>query len=150
MSIDCHTCYYPDWVKLCCQMTSSKMLQAACCFQKTKNLNKAVVVMKRKMTNVFSWQVWGCNYPRFTVGKPFICHQATIPRFKKNFSLQFQSCAKTLLAHNVTFDQKSDKRSGKVFCEYWLPFLLLPQLGETIQSDHNLEPDILECEVSGP
>ena len=67
--------------------------------------------MKRKMTSVFSWQVWGCNYPHFTVGKYFICHQATTPRFKKNFSLQFQSCIKTLLAHNVTLHQKRDKRS---------------------------------------
>ena len=63
-------------------------------FIKLKYLTKVFAIMKRKMTKVFSWQVWECNYPGFTVEKYCFWHQAPIPRFRKHVSLQFKRCVK--------------------------------------------------------
>ena len=59
------------------------------------------------------------------------------PKFtslQRHVSLQFQSCVKTIPWHYVPFHEKGGQ--GKLFCECWMSYLLLPWLGETVLSDN--------------
>ena len=58
------------------------------------------------------------------------------PKFtslQRHVSLQFQSCVKTIPWHYVPFHEKGGQ--GKLFCECWMSYLLLPWLGEAVISD---------------
>lgn len=102
----------------------SKKGQASCSCQKTQILDQIFVVMKRKIS-VFFWLVWGYKYPLFTGGK-----YTQFPDSPKKFSLQAQSCVKMHLEHTVPFQEKTDQ--GRVLCEGWLAYLLLPWIRETV------------------
>ena len=58
---------------------------------------------------------------------------AQFPGSQKYVSWLFQSFVKTNLGHSVRIHEK--RRSGRVFCEFSLPYLLLPWLAETDLSD---------------
>lgn len=102
----------------------SKKGQASCSCQKTQILDQIFVVMKTKIS-VFFWLVWGYKYPLFTEGK-----YTQFPDSPKKFSLQAQSCVKMHLEHTVPFQEKTDQ--GRVLCEGWLAYLLLPWIRETV------------------
>ena len=88
---------------------------------------------REKWSSVSFWQVWGCNYPAYTGGNYCFYHHAQVPRFRKSSLLQFQRFVKTLLGHTVLFSEK--RGQSKVFCRYWLPYMLLFWLGESVLSD---------------
>ena len=58
---------------------------------------------------------------------------AQLPGSQKFVSWLFQSFVKTNLRHSVPIHEK--RCSGRVFCEFSLPYLLLPWLAETVLSD---------------
>ena len=80
---------------------------------------------------LFSWVLW--LLPAYTGRNYCFCHQARVPRFKKSSFSQFQRFVKTLLGHTVPFNEK--RGQWKVFFGYWLPYMLLLWLGESVLSD---------------
>lgn len=55
------------------------------------------------------------------------------PGSQKHVSQQFQSYVKTLLGHSVPSYEK--RGQGSVFCESWVPYLLLTWLGELVLAE---------------
>lgn len=103
--------------------------QASCSCQKIQILDQIFVVVNRKVS-VFFWLVWGCKYPLFTGGKYCFTIFTQFPDSPKKVFLQSQSYIKTHLWHIVPFHEK--RGQGRVLCEGWLPYLLLPWIRETI------------------
>lgn len=97
------------------------------------NIDQSWCFNEEKNETLFSWQVWACNHPAFTGGKYCLLHQAPNPRFTKTWFLTVSELSKYTLGYNVLFHEK--RCQGRVFCERWLPYLLLPWLGETVLSD---------------
>ena len=109
--VDCLSHCYPDWVKLCCQMTSQqdvassmllpenqKLEQSCCCNEERNDPCVFLAGLRLQLSTLHSGKVL-----HLTLG-----YNSQVQ--KKFFSLQFQSWVKTLLAHNVTFHQKRDER----------------------------------------
>ena len=111
----------------------SKKWQAAVSSSKLKKLTKVVVLWWKIWTRVPFCPVWGCNYQA--------SYRVKIPVFPLTPNLGFtkvcfparQSCVKTLLGCIVRFLEK--RGQGRVFCECWVPYPLLPWLIETVLSD---------------
>ena len=79
--------------------------------------------------------IWGCKFLPFPGEKKnCFCHQAQYPGSQKRLSWSFQAVSKTHLGHTARFHEKRCFR--RVFFECWLPYLLLPWLGETVLSDN--------------
>ena len=89
---------------------------------------------EKKWNSVFSWQVWVCNHPVFTGKKYCLFHPAPNPRLTKTWFLGVSELSKCTLGHSVLFHER--RCQGGVLCECWLPYLLLPWLGETVLSDN--------------
>ena len=100
-------------------------------FRKLNIVNKAVV-MKRKMKYVFlaSLRLQLCS---LYWEKYFFCHKFPVPRFTKSCFPVVSELCKDLIGYTVPFYEKTGQR--RVFCECWLPYLLLPWLGDSVQSD---------------
>jgi len=81
------------------------------------------------------WGVWGCKFLAFPGEKKnCFCHQAQYPGSQKQLYWSFQAVSKTRLGHTARFHEKRCFR--RVFFECWLPYLLLPWLGQkTVMSD---------------
>ena len=64
VSIDSHTCCYPDLVKWYCQMTSKSEVASSLYLSENSNTwPNLMLYWRQKWTSVFFWQVWGCNDP---------------------------------------------------------------------------------------
>lgn len=79
------------------------------------------------------WQVWTCNYHIFIGENTAFSFRSQFQGSQKHVSLPIQSCVRTYLGHTIPFREK--RSQGTVFCECWLPHLLLPWLGETVMSN---------------
>ena len=130
---DCHTCCYPDKVKLYCQMTPNMKWQTACFFHKTQIHNQSCCLMKRKMNQCVFLAGLQLQLSRFKRGKSYFGISPQLSVSPKLVSLQFPNCVKTLLGNTMPFHGKIYQ--GRVFWECWLPYLLLPWLFETVLSD---------------
>ena len=80
----------------------------------------------------------------FHSGNLILCHQTSVPRLthKKHFLL-LRIVHRQHLGHTVPFHEKIYQ--GRVFCGYWLPYLLLLSLVEIILSDEFSAPSHKHC-----
>ena len=112
----------------------SKKWQAAVSFSKLKKVTKVVVLWWEIWTRVLAFlsslrlQLSSCYRVKILV-------LPSTPKlgFTKVCFPAYQSCVKTLLGCIVRFHEK--RGQGRVFCECWLPYPLLPWLTETVFSN---------------
>ena len=88
------------------------------------------MLWREKRTKLFSWKFYGCKYPAFSRGKYFFCHQVPIPRITKTCSPDVSELCKDMARTPCPIPWK--RGQGRVHCECWLPYLLLPCLGEIV------------------
>ena len=112
---DCHTCCYPDKVKLYCQMTPNMKWQTACFFHKTQIHNQSCCLMKRKMNQCVFLAGLKLQLSRFKRGKSYFGISPQLSVSPKLVSLQFPNCVKTLLGNTMPFHGKIYQ--GRVFGE---------------------------------
>ena len=74
---------------------------------------------------MFFWQVQICNSQASTMDICFFCHQTPIPRFIRTCCPTFLELCKDTPRKQCTIPWEKKKCQGIVFCECWLPFLLL-------------------------
>ena len=98
-------------------------------FRKLNMVNKAVV-MKRKMKKYVFLASLRLQLCSLYWGKYFFCHKFPVPRFTKSCFPVISELCKDLIGYTVPFHEKTGQR--RVFCECWLPYLLLPWLGTAV------------------
>ena len=101
-------------------------------FQKTQQLDKSYCCTKDKWISMFFSQVEAGIIQLPQVKSIAFTIITQLPGSQKPISWLFQSCKDTLRTP-IPFHEK--RCQGRVFCEYWLLYLLLPWIGETLLSD---------------
>ena len=112
-------------MKFYCQTSSSKKCQGTCFFQKTQIRDQNCSCNEEENEPV-------CFSGKFETAAIHLSEEENTDftirlQFqvsKKSVSLHFQSCINTHLGHTVPLHGKNNQ--GRVFCECWLPYLLLP------------------------
>ena len=128
MGVDCHTCCWLGEI-LPSDDFPAKSWKHAFYFRKLNIVNKEVV-MKRKMKNYVFLASLRLQLCGLYWGKYFFCHKFPVPRFTKSCFPVVSELCKDLIGYTVPFHEKTGQR--RVFCECWLPYLLLPWLGTAV------------------
>lgn len=100
--------------------------------------------MKREMNQCVLLEDLRLQLSNFYSGNIILCHQTSVPRFKhKKKHFLFRIVHRQHLGHTVPFHEK--RYQGRVFCGYWLSYILLLWLVEIILSDEFPAPSHKHC-----